>query len=366
MRRKPSKTAKARKVGAAHATFYAPRLTDLYHTMKPTLAITMGDVNGIGPEIIAKAFADPCLMQTCMPVVFGNAEIYATVKVDVQRAPEPFVLNSLDDLDGAPRHTLPFLECGVETPPYRPGQLSSHAGRCAMQWLEHAVRLALAESIDGIVTCPINKEGIHAAGYTVQGHTDFIANMTGAKSYRMCLFTDALRIIHLTGHLPLKEALDLVKKDRIAESIQMAHDVLVRLCTPRRRIAVAGLNPHAGEAGAFGDEERAEIAPAIAACKDRGIDCHGPISPDAVYRQALEGHYDAVIAMYHDQGHIPLKLVAMDEGVNVTLGIPIVRTSVDHGTAYDIAGRNQARAHSLRAAILLAAQLVSAPSEVAP
>ena len=326
----------------------------------------MGDVNGIGPEIIAKAFADPSLMQSCSPVVFGNAAIYAAAKVDVQRAPESFILNSLDDLHAAPPHTLPFLECGVEAPPYRPGELSSQAGRCAMQWLEHAVRRAMDESIHGIVTCPINKEGIHAAGYTVQGHTDFIANMTGAKTYRMCLFTDALRIVHLSGHLPLIDALDLVRKDRIVETIQMTHDVLVRLSSPRRRIAVAGLNPHAGEAGAFGDEERAEIGPAVASCKDRGIDCHGPISPDAVYRQALDGHYDAVIAMYHDQGHIPLKLVAMDQGVNVTLGIPIVRTSVDHGTAYDIAGRNQARAHSLCAAILLAAQLVSAPSGVAP
>ncbi len=334
--------------------------------MKPTLAITMGDVNGIGPEIVAKAFADPNLTQTCSPVIFGSAEIYAAVKVNVRRAPEPFILNSLDDLHAAPPHALPFLECGVEAPPYRPGQLSSDAGRSAMQWLEHAVRHAMDESIDGIVTCPINKEGIHGAGYTVQGHTDFIANMTGAKSYRMCLFTETLRIVHLSGHLPLRDALDLVRKDRIVETIQMAHDVLVRLNTPRKRIAVAGLNPHAGEAGAIGDEERAEISPAVAACNERGLDCHGPISPDAVYRQALDGHYDAVIAMYHDQGHIPLKLVAMDEGVNVTLGIPIVRTSVDHGTAYDIAGRNQARAGSLRAAILLAAQLVSASSGVAP
>ncbi len=326
----------------------------------------MGDVNGIGPEIVAKAFADPSLMKICSPVVFGSAEIYAAAKINLQDTPEPFILNSLDDLHAAPLHALPFLECDVEAPPYRPGELSSRAGRCAMQWLEHAVRCAMDEKVDGIVTCPINKEGIHAAGYTVRGHTDFIAKMTGAKSYRMCLFTDTLRIIHLSGHLPLKDALTLVKKDRIVETIHMAHDALVGLNTPRKRIAVSGLNPHAGEAGAFGDEERDEIAPAVAACKDHGIDCEGPISPDAVYKQALDGRYDAVIAMYHDQGHIPLKLVAMDEGVNVTLGIPIVRTSVDHGTAYDIAGRGRARAQSLKAAILLAAQLLSAPSRVAP
>ena len=326
----------------------------------------MGDVNGIGPEIIAKALADPSVMQACSPVVFGSAKIYTAVRANLPGAPEPFIVNTLEDLHTAPPQCLPFLECHIDEPDYRPGELSAHAGRCAMQWLEVAVRSAMDGSIDGIVTCPINKEGIHAAGYEVHGHTDFIADMTGTTSYRMCLFTSTLRIIHLSDHLPLKDALTLVREDRIAETIHMAHDLLVRLNTPRKRIAVAGLNPHAGEAGAFGDEEQTEISPAVAYCKSQHIDCEGPISPDAVYRQALDGEFDAVIAMYHDQGHIPLKLVAMDEGVNVTLGIPFVRTSVDHGTAYDIAGRNMARENSLHAALLLAAQLVSLRPQVAP
>lgn len=326
----------------------------------------MGDVNGIGPEIIAKALADPNVLQACSPVVFGSAKIYTAAKTNLPGAPEPFIVNNIEDLQSAPSQYLPFLECHVDEPDYHPGKLSARAGRCAMQWLEEAVRCAMEGSIDGIVTCPINKEGIHAAGYKAHGHTDFIADMTGTSSYRMCLFTSTLRIIHLSAHLPLKEALTLVRKDRIAETIQMAHDLLVRLNTPRKRIAVAGLNPHAGEAGAFGDEEQTEISPAVAYCKSQHIDCEGPISPDAVYRQALDGKFDAVIAMYHDQGHIPLKMVAMDEGVNVTLGIPLIRTSVDHGTAYDIAGKNIAREQSLQAALLLAAQLVSLRPGVAP
>ncbi len=326
----------------------------------------MGDVNGIGPEIIAKALADPNAMQVCAPVVFGSAKIYAAVRAKVPGAPEPFVMSTLKDLPSAPPQSLPFLECHVDEPDYQPGELSAQAGRCAMQWLEQAVRCAMDGSIDGIVTCPINKEGIHAAGYEAHGHTDFIADMTGTSSYRMCLFTSTLRIIHLSAHLSLKNALTQVRKDRIAETIQMAHDLLTRLDSPRKRIAVAGLNPHAGEAGAFGDEEQTQISPAVAYCKSQRIDCEGPISPDAVFKQALDGEFDAVIAMYHDQGHIPLKLVAMDEGVNVTLGIPIVRTSVDHGTAYDIAGRNIAHENSLQAALLLAAQLVSLRPGAAP
>ena len=226
-----------------------------------------------------------------------------------------------------------------------------------MEWLAHAIDLTRAGEAAAIVTCPINKEGIHLAGYTCRGHTDFIAQRTGAPSYRMSLVVNGLLVIHISDHVSLRSALDEVRRDRIADSIRLADETLHRLGTPQRRIAVAGLNPHAGESGAFGTEEQCEIAPAIADCRAQGIDCSGPHSPDAVFRQALNGAYDAVIAMYHDQGHIPMKLAGLDDGINITLGIPIVRTSVDHGTAYDIAGTGTAREHSFIAACRLAARL---------
>jgi 4-hydroxythreonine-4-phosphate dehydrogenase len=208
-----------------------------------------------------------------------------------------------------------------------------------------------------MVTCPITKEGLRQAGYPYSGHTPLIAEMTGAKDYRMCLFTDRLRIVHITAHLSLRDALDAVKTPRILRSIRVADEALHHMGIAQPRIAVAGLNPHAGEVGAFGREEIDEIEPAVKAACAEGLDCSGPHPPDTVFRRMNEGEFDVVVAMYHDQGHIPLKLIAMDEGVNVTLGIPIVRTSVDHGTAFDIAGSGVAREQSLCAAVRFAAQL---------
>lgn len=332
--------------------------------MKPTLAITMGDINGIGPEILAKALARPHIFEVCQPVVLGSARVYEAARLDANLCPEAVVVA---DVEEARRLTqgIPFLECGAFVPESRPGVLSAEAGACAFTWIKHATALALEGKVDGIVTCPINKEGIHRAGHAFAGHTDFIAEMTGTEDYRMGLFTDTMRIVHLTGHLTLREALDQVRKERIVRSIRLGQDALDRLGTPLKRIAVAGLNPHAGEAGAFGFEERDEIAPAVEQCRAEGLDCSGPYPADTVFRRMHHGEFDIVIAMYHDQGHVPLKLMAMDEGVNVTLGIPITRTSVDHGTAYDIAGKGVAREHSLCAALAMAAQLACAPHRAA-
>jgi len=250
-------------------------------------------------------------------------------------------------------------EAETLTPPRHPGQLDAEAGRCAVQWLQCAVRLAQEGVVDGIVTCPLNKEGIALAGYHYPGHTEIIAEMTDSPDYRMCLFAGHLRIVHITSHHSLADAIHCVTTDRIAKSIRLGDGALRRLGLDQRRIAVAGLNPHAGESGLFGTEEQREIGPAVQACQQEGIDCSGPHPPDTVFRKMNNREVDLVVAMYHDQGHIPLKLIAMDEGVNVTLGIPIVRTSVDHGTAYDIAGTGQAREASLCAAIALAAQLAA-------
>jgi 4-phospho-D-threonate 3-dehydrogenase / 4-phospho-D-erythronate 3-dehydrogenase len=323
---------------------------------KPVLAITMGDVNGIGPEILAKALARPEIGYYCKPVIFGSVEALRAAAVFAPGMPEPQRIDSVSDplTDGK---RVGVIEAGFPGPEVRHGRMNPEAGRCAAEWIKEAVRCCLDRRVDGMVTCPISKECIQKAGYAYTGHTSLIAEMCNAADYRMCLFTETMRIVHITAHLSMRDAIAAVKADRIVSSIRIGHDALRRMGLDTPRIAVAGLNPHAGEAGVFGREEIDEILPAIQTCQVEGIPCSGPYPPDTVFRRMREGEFDMVIAMYHDQGHIPLKLIAMDEGVNVTLGIPIVRTSVDHGTAFDIAGKGLAREESLIAAVRLAAQL---------
>lgn len=324
--------------------------------MKPRLALTMGDINGIGPEILAKSLAREEIRRFCDPFVIGSAEVLTEVRRHVPACPRPVVIASLEEKLEDPG-VVGVLEEGLVPPPLRPGTLDPEAGRCAVEWLKRAVEYAMADRVDGIVTCPLNKEGIHRAGYPYAGHTDLIAEMTGSPDYRMCLFAGSMRVVHITGHLSLADALKAVTRERIVRSVQVADEALQALGYRHGRIAVAGVNPHAGEAGALGVEEIEEIAPAVRECQRLGLTCSGPYPPDTVFRRMQEGEFDLVVAMYHDQGHIPMKLIAMDEGVNVTLGIPIIRTSCDHGTAYDKAGKGMAREDSLCAAIVLAAQM---------
>ena len=320
------------------------------------LAITMGDTNGIGPEILVKALSEGSLFEFCQPIIFGDRKIYETVHDQYSsNCPGPLSVSSYDDIRFE-NGFVPVVDCGLNTPKYNPGKLDPEAGRCAIEWVKEATRLAIEGKIEGIVTCPINKEGIHLAGYNYPGHTDLLAELTGTKTYRMCLFGKSMRIVHISAHESMVDAISMVKKDRIVESIRIGHEALQILGLPDHRIAVSGLNPHAGEAGAFGREEIEEIAPAVELCRCEGINCSGPYPPDTVFARMRQGDFDLVVAMYHDQGHGPFKLVAMDEGVNVTLGLPIIRTSVDHGTAYDIAGKGIARESSLCAAVKLAAQ----------
>lgn len=323
--------------------------------MKPLLAITMGDVNGVGPEILAKALARPEVWDVCRPLVVGDAAVLEAARAFAPACPPAAAVAGVESavFDGA---CCPVLDGGIPAPARQPGVLDAAAGRSAVEWTKLAIRLAMAKVTGGLVTCPINKEGIHRAGYGYAGHTELVAEMTGSPHYRMCLFAGGMRVVHITSHLSMLDAIAQVQRARIETSIAIADDALRRMGLPRRRIAVAALNPHAGEAGAFGREEELEIAPAIAACREEGIDCTGPWPADTLFLRMQQGACDLVVAMYHDQGHIPLKLVALDEGVNVTLGIPIVRTSVDHGTAYDLAGTGTARENSLCAAIALAAQ----------
>lgn len=331
---------------------------DRENRKKPRIAITMGDVNGIGPEILTKALAQSELRDACDPVVFGSAGAFDRARRYAPSCPRPMSIASLDAKLPSTQG-IALYDANVPEPPITPGRVAASAGRCAVTWLEHAVQAAMEGHVDAVVTCPINKEGLRLAGCTEIGHTEIIARLTRAPDYRMSLFAGAMRIVHISSHCSLADALRLVHADRIAMTIRVAHDALTQLHLGSRRIAVAGLNPHAGENGLLGDDESHEIAPAVRRCRAEGIDCSGPYPPDTVFRRMREGEFDLVVAMYHDQGHIPLKLIAMDEGVNVTLGIPIVRTSVDHGTAYDIAWTGRAREHSLCAAIRLAVEFCS-------
>lgn len=323
----------------------------------PRVGITLGDVNGIGPELVVKLFAHHEPFRFCDPIVFGSVSALRSV---LELAPGCPPIVSIPSLDAPlPPHAVAVYDAGTPAPEVRFGVLDPAAGHSAVAWIEAAARACIAGTLTAMVTCPISKECIYQAGYHYIGHTELVAELTQTTDYRMCLFADAMRIVHITGHLSLRDALDWVKRDRIIESVEIGHAALLRLGIASPRIGVAGLNPHAGEAGAFGSEEINEIRPAVEACAARGIDCTGPYPPDTIFRKMREGLLDMVIAMYHDQGHIPLKLIAMDEGVNVTLGVPIVRTSVDHGTAFDIAGKGLAREASLWAALNLAIALGS-------
>jgi 4-hydroxythreonine-4-phosphate dehydrogenase len=313
---------------------------------KPPLriAITLGDVNGVGPEILARALARPEIAALGEYIVFGDRQ----------------VLDSAFTLVGAslsPNLALRVEDAACAAPPVQAGVLSAAAGKCAHAWITAAVRAIQSGEADALVTCPINKEAMLLSGHPELGHTELISQLTNAPRWRMCLYVRDKLVVHLTGHLPLKDALATITTVDVSEATRVAHQALLRLGVTRPRIAIAGINPHAGEHGAIGAEDDQLLAPAVAACRAEGMECVGPVSPDAVFRQLWDGAHDAVIAMYHDQGHIAMKMVAMDEGASLTLGLPIVRTSPDHGTAFDIAWRGVAREDSLCAAIKLAARL---------
>jgi 4-hydroxythreonine-4-phosphate dehydrogenase len=289
--------------------------------MKPRIAITVGDPAGIGPEIAAKAAADARVLDVCDPVVYAPP-------------------------GGA----------------FAPGVLSGDAGRAAYDVLVRAVEDAQGGVVHAIATAPVNKEAFRLAGLPWHGHTDLLAHLTGAPHVAMMFDSPALRVVLATVHIPLAEVPRALTQASLEATIDLTARELPRFGVARPRIAVAGLNPHAGEHGLFGQEEAIAIRPAIEACRARGIDVSGPFPGDTVFVRARRGDFDIVVACYHDQGLIPVKLVAFGQAVNVTLGLPIVRTSVDHGTAFDIAGKGVADPESMIAAVLLAAKL--ARSEV--
>jgi len=328
---------------------------------KPLLGITLGDPAGIGPEIILRALSVEELYNCCRPVVIGDGEVLAHEKSAYNLHPSIKRIDSISDADFE-LGTIDLLDLdNIEVRTLRMGEAQAVAGRAAYQYVEKAVRLAVSGEIHGIVTALLNKEALNKAGYRYPGHTEILVELTGTKDFAMMFITPRLRVILLTIHLPLREVCDLIEGERVLKRIEMADEALKTLGVDEPRIAVAGLNPHAGESGIFGREEIEEIRSAIEQAKGKGLDVTGPLPPDTVFWRAQKGDFDIVVAMYHDQGCIPIKLLGFEVGVNVTVGLPIIRTSVDHGTAFRHAReRLGANPNSLIEAIKIAAILAKA------
>ena len=306
--------------------------------MKPTIAISMGDAAGVGPEVILKALADPEIRELGAWRVAGSPEVMrrTAVALGIEPLPGEWVIDAAE------------LTGNVE-----PGKLSADCGRAAVACVKKAAEMCVAGEADAMATAPVNKEAVTLAGIPFTGHTEYIAEVTGARDSRMLLVSERLRVVHVTTHVSLRKACDATP-ERIERTIELANEALGWMGFPDGRIVVCGLNPHAGEHGLFGYEDEKVIAPAVQAARERGIRCEGPVPADTVFLKALRGHYDLVVAMYHDQGHIPIKLIDFEKTVNVSLGLPIIRTSVDHGTAFDIAGQGKADAENMKAALKLA------------
>ena len=285
--------------------------------MLPRIAITTGDPAGIGPEIAAKAIADPRVRASCEPLIYGTAQ------------------------------------------PFEPGKLSAAAGQAAYETIRRAVQDASAGRVDAVTTAPINKEALALAGLPWRGHTDMLATLTNTRDVAMMFYSEKLRVVLATIHIPLSDVPAALTRESLAITIRLTAEAMVKFGVESPRIALAGLNPHAGEHGVIGQEELKVLAPAVEQSRNRGVDITGPWPGDTIFTRAVHGEFDVVIACYHDQGLIPVKLIAFGEAVNVTLGLPIIRTSVDHGTAFDIAGKGVANAESLIQAVLLAAKLAN-------
>lgn len=309
------------------------------------VGITMGDPAGIGPEISLKALEYHHEYQRST-VIYGS---YGVLKYyhDALKMKTPLArIDNVGDFKPGCINVISVAELEVGKD-FEIGQVSAAAGDGAYQYIARAIDDAMKGDISVVTTAPLNKEALHKGGHNFDGHTEIFATLTGTQTYTMMLWCETMSVVHVSTHCSLREACDRATKARVLECIHLADDAMKRLGKTSPRIAVAGLNPHSGEAGIFGREEIEEITPAIEAAKKEGLCVDGPVSPDTVFLKAHKGVYDIVVAMYHDQGHIPMKMMAFDSGVNVTLGLPIIRTSVDHGTAFDIAGKGIANEESM-------------------
>lgn len=335
---------------------------------RPIIAISAGDPAGIGPEVVAKALDMAEIYDTCRPLVIGDMNV---MKEAVRICRLTLKLNAVaGPASGKYEHGIIDLFDAANVAPnsFEYGRVSGEAGRAAFGYVKKAIEMALANEADAIVTGPINKEALNLAGRHYAGHTEILADMTGTSDYAMMLVDGSFRVVHVSTHVALRSACDLVKKDRVLRVIGLADEALRRMGIARPRIAVAGLNPHCGENGLFGTEEQDEISPAIKIAGENGVIVEGPIPADTIFARMRGGEFDGVVAMYHDQGHIATKSAgfrydhasgewAAISGVNVTLGLPIIRTSVDHGTAFDRAGTGTANPQSMIQALNLAVVL---------
>jgi 4-hydroxythreonine-4-phosphate dehydrogenase len=328
--------------------------------MKPNIGITMGDPAGIGPEIIVKTLADGDTYARCNPLVVGDADV---MRRAVELLKLPLEVKAVRHVSEAEfvHGIIAVLDLHNVSDSVKWGKVSAEAGHAAFEAVRTVIALALRGELHATVTAPINKEAINLAGHHFSGHTEIYAQLTGTKKYAMLLAGDKLRVIHVSTHVSLREACDLVKADRIVEVIQLLHDACLQFGIAQPNIAVAGLNPHASDGGLFGWEEEREIAPAIRRACEMGYRVQGPIPPDSMFSKAIGGQYDGCVAMYHDQGHIPFKVDGFRwneakqrldvRGVNITLGLPIIRVSVDHGTAFEVAGKGVASEEAMRLSV---------------
>jgi 4-phospho-D-threonate 3-dehydrogenase / 4-phospho-D-erythronate 3-dehydrogenase len=324
----------------------------------PVIGITMGDPSGIGPEIILKSFLNPEIKK-CRIIVIGDFAVMLLAYTILEIV--SYKLIKVTNVSGClfNDQTLNILDIHlIDINKLQPGKIQAASGNAAFKCIKKAVELAFNNDISAIVTAPLNKEALQLSGYKYPGHTEILASLVDVKDYAMLLYDKKLSVVHVSTHVSLLEAITGLSRERIEIVIGLANDTIKCLSGNSPRIAVAGINPHAGENGLFGNEEINEIIPAVKNMKDRGINVEGPVSPDTVFLKAVEGKYDLVVAMYHDQGHIPIKLLGFHSGVNITLGLPIIRTSVDHGTAFEIAWQRKAREDSMVEAIKLAVKLV--------
>lgn len=330
----------------------------------------MGDPASIGPEIALKALLDARVRDICRPILVGDAAVFQQIASQLNIPIEINAVTNVADARFNPTAADVFDLKNTDLSKVTFGEISAEAGKASFESVTKVIELALAGTIDATVTGPINKKSINEAGHHFAGHTEIYAHYTGTKKYAMLLVEDNMKVIHVSTHVSLRQACDLVKKDRILEVVELLQQGLISLGEQNLKIGIAGLNPHAGDSGLFGTEDDEEILPAVIAAKEQGYDVDGPVPADTLFSKAATGHYGGIVAMYHDQGHIPFKLTGfkwnaekkqMDsvKGVNITMGLPIIRTSVDHGTAFEIAGKGVASADAMILAIESAVQLAA-------
>ncbi|MFJ6739452.1 4-hydroxythreonine-4-phosphate dehydrogenase PdxA [Streptomyces sp. NPDC091279] len=328
----------------------------------PLIALTMGDGAGVGPEVAVAALLDDAVLARCRPVVIGDARRLRAAARVLGLECEVVAVGHPRDAAFTPGR-VHVVDLGLLPADLPWGELSPVAGHAAYAYVERAAELAVAGEVDAICTAPLNKEALHAAGHLYPGHTELLAHLTGTEEVSMMLSTEKVKVIHVTTHIGLIDAVRRIEPGLVERTVRRGHEAMVRAGTPRPVIGVCGINPHAGENGLFGyGEEEEKIVPALEKLRAEGVDARGPLPADTAFFLASRGDYDLIVAMYHDQGHGPVKVLGIEAGVNLTVGLPVIRTSVDHGTAFDIAGTGTVQAGSMVEALRRAAEMATVPA----